>query len=203
MEIAIVLFEGFDELDAIAPYEVFENAREAGADVTATLCTIDDVDEVTASHGLRVGVDHRLDDRSPDVVLVPGGQWGSRGETGAWAEAERGDIPEAVARLYDEGVSVLGVCTGGMLLARAGITDDRPAMTHAGAIDDLRASGAEVIDARVVDDGDLVTSGGVTSGLDLAFHLARREFGDEIADAVAERMEYEPRGPVYRSESSS
>jgi len=203
MDIAIVLFEGFDELDAIAPYEVFENAREAGADLTATLCTIDDVDEVTASHGLRVGVDHRLDDCSPDVVLVPGGQWGARGETGAWAEAERGDIPEAVARLYDEGVSVLGVCTGGMLLARAGITADRPAMTHAGAIDDLRESGAEVVDARVVDDGDLVTSGGVTSGLDLAFHLVRREFGDEIADAVAERMEYDPRGPVYRSERSS
>jgi transcriptional regulator GlxA family with amidase domain len=90
-----------------------------------------------------------------------------------------------------------------MLLARAGITADRPAMTHAGAIDDLRESGAEVVDARVVDDGDLVTSGGVTSGLDLAFHLVRREFGDEIADAVAERMEYDPRGPVYRSERSS
>lgn len=199
MDIAIVLFEGFDELDAIAPYEVFENAREEGADMRATLCTIDDVDEVTASHGLRVGVDARLTDLSPDLVLVPGGQWGARGETGAWAEAERGDIPDAVARLYDEGVSVGGVCTGGMLLARAGITDGCPAMTHGGAIDDLRASGAEVVDARVVDDGDVVTSGGVTSGLDLAFHLVRREFGDEIADAVAERMEYEPRGPVYQS----
>jgi transcriptional regulator GlxA family with amidase domain len=201
MDIAIILFAGFDELDAIAPYEVFENAREEGADLTATLCTIDDVDEVTASHGLRVGVDACLSDLSPDLVLVPGGQWGSRGETGAWAEAERGEIPDAVARLYDEGVSIAGVCTGGMLLARSGVTDDRPATTHAGAIDDLRASGAEMVEARVVDDGDVVTAGGVTSGLDLAFHLVRREFGDEIADAVAERMEYDPRGPVYRSES--
>lgn len=201
MEIAIVLFEGFDELDAIAPYEVFDNARQEGADLTVTLCTIDDVDEVTASHGLRVGVDARLSECSPDLVLVPGGQWSGRGETGAWAEAERGDIPEAVAQLYDEGVSVAGVCTGGMLLARAGITDGRPAMTHASAIADLRASGAEVVDARVVDDGDVITSGGVTSGLDLAFYLVRREFGDEIADAVAERMEYEPRGPVYESSS--
>lgn len=199
MDIAIVLFDGVDELDAIAPFEVFENAREMGADVTATLCTIDDTAEVTASHGLRIGIDHRLADLSPDLVLVPGGQWGARGETGAWAEAERGAIPDAISRLSDEGVSVAGVCTGGMLLARAGITDGRPATTHASAIDDLRELGAEIIDARVVDDGDVVTAGGVTSGLDLAFHLVRREFGDEVADAVAERMEYEPRGQVHRS----
>lgn len=201
MEIAIVLFDGFDELDAIAPYEVFENAREAGADVTVTLCTVDEAEEVTASHGLQVNVEYRLNDLLPDLILVPGGQWGARGKTGAWAEAERGVIPDAIGRLYDEGVSVAGVCTGGMLLARAGITDGRPAMTHAGAVNDLRDSGAEVVDARVVDDEDVLTSGGVTSGLDLAFHLVGREFGDEIADSVAKRMEYEPRGPVYQSRS--
>lgn len=199
MDIAIILFDGVDELDAIAPFEVFENAREMGADVTVTLCTVDDTAEVTASHGLRIGIDHRLADLSPDLVLVPGGQWGARGETGAWAEAERGAIPDAIGRLSGGGVSVTGVCTGGMLLAQAGITDGRPATTHASAIDDLRESGAEIIDARVVDDGDVVTAGGVTSGLDLAFHLVRREFGDEVADAVAERMEYEPRGPVHKS----
>lgn len=199
MDIAIVLFDGVDELDAIAPFEVFENAREAGADLTVTLCTLDDVDGVTASHGLRVGVDHRLSDLSPDLVIVPGGQWGSRGETGAWAEAERGDIPKAIADLYDDGIAVAGVCTGGMLIARAGIIQGRQAVTHHGAIDELRKSGAEVIDARVVDDGDLVTAGGVTSGLDLAFYLVRREFGDEIANMVAERMEYEPRGPVHQT----
>ncbi|WP_224270923.1 DJ-1/PfpI family protein [Haloprofundus salinisoli] len=198
MDIAIVLFEGVDELDAIAPFEVFDNARDVGADVTVTLCTIDDVDEVTASHGVRIGVDYRLDELSLDLVLVPGGQWTSRGETGAWAEAERGDVPDAVAALYDDGVAVAGVCTGGMLLARAGVTDGRPATTHASAKSDLRESGADVVDARVVDDGDLVTAGGVTSGLDLAFHIVRREFGDDVADAVAERMEYEPRGPVHR-----
>jgi len=197
MDIAIVLFDGVDELDAIAPYEVFENAREAGADVAATLCAVDDVDEVTASHGLRIGVDRRLSDLSPDLVLVPGGGWTGGDDVGARAEAKRGVIPDAVARLYDEGVTVAGVCTGGMLLARAGLTDGRPAATHRGAREDLAESGATVVDARVVDDGDLVTAGGVTSGLDLAFHVVRREFGDEVADAVAARMEYEPRGDVH------
>ena len=199
MDIAIVLFDGVDELDAVAPYEVFENAREAGADVTATLCTIDDVDEVTASHGLRVGVDRRLADLNPDVVLVPGGGWTSGDDVGARAEAERGAIPDAVADLYDDGVAVAGVCTGGMLLAEAGLTDGRPATTHRGAVDDLAESGATAVDARVVDDGDLVTAGGVTSGLDLAFHLVEREWGAELADRIATLMEHERRGPVRTS----
>ena len=85
-----------------------------------------------------------------------------------------------------------------MLLARAGITDGRPAITHQGAVADLEATDAEVLDARVVDDGDLLTAGGVTSGLDLAFHVLRREFGADVADAVATEMEYEPRGSVHR-----
>ncbi|MFW6320349.1 MAG: DJ-1/PfpI family protein [Halohasta sp.] len=196
MQIAILVFDGVDELDAIGPFEVFENAREAGADLRTTLCTIDDREEITASHGLSIGVSATLADLDPDLLVVPGGRWGARGEPGAWAEAERGTIPEAIARLHGAGVDVAGVCTGGMLLARAGITDGRPATTHAGALDDLQESGADVVEARVVDDGDLVTSGGVTSGLDLAIHLVRREFGDEIADAVATRMAYDPSDAV-------
>jgi transcriptional regulator GlxA family with amidase domain len=196
MNIAIVLFEGVDELDAIAPFEVFENAREAGANLSTTLCTVIDVDEITASHGLRIGVTARLADLDPDLVVVPGGGWNTREDVGAWAEAERGVIPDAVARLHGAGVDLAAVCTGGMLLARAGVTDGRPATTHASAKAELQASGADVVDARVVDDGDLITAGGVTSGLDLAFHLVRREFGDEVATAVETEMEYEPRGPI-------
>lgn len=192
MHIAIVVFDGVDELDAIAPFEVFENARQAGADLEVTLCTLEAPGEITASHGLRIGVDDRLDDLDPDLLVVPGGQWGSHGETGAWAEAERGALPEAIARLQEAGVDLAAVCTGGMLLAQAGVTHGRPATTHASARDDLEASGADLVDARVVDDGDLVTAGGVTAGLDLAFHLVEREFGREIADSVATRMEYEP-----------
>ena len=191
MQIAIVVFDGVDELDAIAPFEVFDNARQVGADLDVRLCSLAAA-EITASHGLRMSVDHRLDDLDPDLLVVPGGQWGSRGETGAWAEAERGELPAAIARLHEQGVDLAAVCTGGMLLARTGVTDGRPATTHASAREELRASGAELVDARVVDDGDVVTAGGVTAGLDLAFHVVDREFGAEIAESVATRMEYDP-----------
>jgi transcriptional regulator GlxA family with amidase domain len=199
MEVAIVLFDGYDELDAIGPYEVFENADDAGGEMTVSLCTLADVGRVTASHGLRVEPDATLEDRSPDLVVVPGGGWNGRGETGAWAEAEHGAIPDAVATLHDVGATVAAVCTGGMLLSRAGVLDGRPATTHAGALPDLRDSDARVVDARVVDDGDVLTAGGVTSGIDLAFHVVEREFGAAVARAVAAQMEYEPSDDVYVS----
>ncbi|WP_336001365.1 DJ-1/PfpI family protein [Halorientalis halophila] len=196
MDIAILLFEGFDELDAIGPFEVFQNAADAGADVTTTLRTVDGSERVTASHGLDVGTDGPLADVDPDLLLVPGGGWNDRDSPGTWREAERGAVPEALAAHHESGGTVAGVCTGGMLLARAGILEGRPAVTHAIALEDLAAAGADVVEARVVDDGDVVTAGGVTSGLDLAVHLVEREFGPDVAAAVRTEMEYEPRGSV-------
>ena len=196
MNVAIVLFDGFDNLDAIGPFEVFQHARTFGADADVGLYTVEPQDVVASSHGLRIQPDGVLDDEDPDLVIVPGGGWGNRAEDGAWGEAERGTLPERLSQLYDAGATVASVCTGGMLLARAGLTDDRPAVTHHEALADLRESGAEVVEARVVDDGDLLTAGGVTSGIDLALHLVEREFGADVADRVAAEMEYEPRGDV-------
>lgn len=198
MHVAIVLFDGFDNLDAIGPFEVFNHARTFGADIEVRTYTLAEQEVVMSSHGLRIEPAGVLESEAsiPDIVVVPGGGWGERAETGAWGEAERGDLPEALKRLSDGGATVAGVCTGGMLLARAGVTDGRPAVTHHGALEDLRDSGAEVVEARVVDDGDLVTAGGVTSGIDLAIHLVEREFGPNVADRVATEMAYEPRGEV-------
>ena len=202
MDIGIVLYEGFDEIDAIGPFEVFENAIGAGADATVTLYTLDDHEMVTASHGLQVGVDGGLPapdapDR-PDLLVVPGGGWAAkRPDASAWAEAQKGDIPDAVAAYHDAGVTIAAVCTGGMLLATAGVTDGRRAVTHGSAIEELEATDAEVIYQRVVDDGDVLTAGGVTSGIDLALHIVEREFGASIADSVATTMEYERRTEPY------
>jgi transcriptional regulator GlxA family with amidase domain len=193
-DVQIVLYEGFDELDAIGPFEVFANAARAGADLTVSLVTLDGRGAVEASHGLRVGADGTLD--SPDLLVVPGGGWndGDDGSAGARREAEAGDLPAAVAEVHDAGATVASVCTGGMLLAHGGVLDGRAAVTHHGALDDLRAFDVDVRDDRVVDDGSVVTAGGVTAGLDLALHLVERLAGDAVADRVAGEMEYERRG---------
>ncbi|MFC6836838.1 DJ-1/PfpI family protein [Halomarina ordinaria] len=189
--VEIVVYEGFDELDAIGPYEVLANAAGLGADIAVSLVTLEPCDVVEASHGLRVEPDGVLG--SPDVLVVPGGGWNDRSAAGAWSEAERGEIPEAVARLHDGGATIASVCTGGMLLAHAGVLDGRPAVTHAGALSDLREFPVEVREERVVDDGDVLTAGGVTSGLDLAFHLVERLASVEVATRVASEMEYDRR----------
>ena len=183
MRIAIVVFDGFDELDAIGPFEVLRHAARRSSDLEVGLVTLDDVDEVVASGGLRIRPEGRLEG-SPDVLLVPGGP-------GASSEARRGDLPALIRRLHEDGTTVATVCTGGLLAASAGITAGRPATTHHAVLDELRAAGAEVIEARVVDDGDLVTAGGVTCGLDLALWLVERELGARLADEIAATMAYQ------------
>lgn len=191
MNVAILLFEGFDELDAIGPYEVFETAGDFGGDVDARLVTLEPTGRVRASHGLRVEPDGTLSEADPDLLVVPGGGWSSPDAPGVRREYERGAVPEALATAHSSGVRVASVCTGAMLLARAGVLDGRPATTHRVALEDLRETGADVRDARITDDGDLLTSGGVTSGLDLALHVVERECGAALASEVARELEYE------------
>jgi transcriptional regulator GlxA family with amidase domain len=190
-KIEIVLFDGFDELDALGPFEVLSNAR-----FDVRLVTYDESVTVLGSHGAML-VPHGALSEDADLVLVPGGGWNDRSEHGARAEVERGDLPRRLAALHAADTPLAAVCTGGMLLAAAGVLEGRAATTHHGALDDLRASGADVVDARVVDDGDVLTCGGVTSGLDLALWLVERERGPRIADAVAREMEHERRGSVH------
>lgn len=198
--VAIACYDGFDELDGIGPFEVFQNAARAGAAWDVTLRSVDGDPNVTASHGLTVEMDGPLADVTPDLLVVPGGGWTGGGDVGARRQVRRGALPDAIADAHASGATVAGVCTGGMLLARAGILDGRPAVTHRGALEDLRETAATVVDARVVDDGDVLTAGGVTAGLDLAVHVVEREWGTAVAEAVTEEMEYERRGDVYREE---
>lgn len=199
MNFQVLIFDGFDELDAIAPYEVLQNAAQMKVDATVELVTADAPKEITAAHGLRLRPSSQLDLQGrPDLLVVPGGGWIDRSGKGARAEAERGVIPKMIRALHESGTICASVCTGAMLLAAAGILKQRPATTNHGAIKDLEDSGARVINARVVDDGDVITAAGVTSGLDLGLWLIERFFGPKIAQGIEIQMEYERRGTVRR-----
>jgi transcriptional regulator GlxA family with amidase domain len=199
MNVQIVLFDGFDELDAIAPHEVWHMAWELKPELEVQLVTLDGAKEITAANGLRVRAEGKLGAERPDIIVVPGGGWIARSPAGAWAEAQRGVLPAQIAKLHADGVVAASVCTGAMLLASAGLLKNRPATTHHGALEELGAAGARVIRARVVDDGDVVTAGGITSGLDLSLWLVERFLGSQTAQTLEERLEYERRGTVWRS----
>lgn len=194
MRIDIAVFDGLDEMDALGPLEVLRSAERTGADLRAQLVTRTPQQHVTGSYGLRFLPDTTFEPGA-NVVVVPGGGWAARAEVGAWGEAQRGDWLPLLTEAADRSV-MAGVCSGTMLLARAGIVGGRRANTHHTAWSDLRGSGAALVTDRVVDDGDLVTAGGVSSGIDLALWLVERFAGRDTADRVAERMEYERARPA-------
>src|SRR3954471_11315562 len=117
MRIDVLLYPGFDELDAVAPFEVFKKAASAGADFRVRLVTCSPIEEVVAANGLRIRPDAILDPSSPpDLIVVPGGGWVDRAAAGARAEAERGQIPALLAELHRAGTTIAAVCTGTMLV---------------------------------------------------------------------------------------
>ena len=186
MRCEILVYPGAEELDVFGPHEVL-----SAAGIRTTLVSLDGAEPLRLAHGA-ILTPHARPAMS-EIVVVPGGGWANHANAGARAQSEK---PEMLAFLRDahhRGGVLAGVCTGSMLLARAGLLRDRPAITHHSAIEDLRASGARIVAQRVVDDGDIVTCGGVTAGIDLAFRLVERFLGAEKADETAAYLEYERR----------
>ncbi|GAA2326560.1 DJ-1/PfpI family protein [Dactylosporangium salmoneum] len=210
MLIQIVLFDGFDPLDVIAPFEVLAAAGAAsGGGFDVVLVAADGPRTVVSGTlGLALQASARLDPTRPGYVIVPGASGPIAGDPDEGAEtipvllgrfADSPAVPLIRAALHNPEVTVATVCGGSLALAMAGLLDGRPAVTHRLGMDVLDATGAVAVPARVVDDGDLVTAGGVTSGLDLALHITERELGPRVAHAVEELFEYERRGTVWRN----
>jgi transcriptional regulator GlxA family with amidase domain len=198
--VAIVVFDGCDELDVVGPWEVL-----AAAGLTVRAVALESAGrDVRADHGMRFGVDGVVGDAPADLLVVPGGGWLTGSSSGVRRLVEDGALAGVIARLHAAGTVVASVCTGSMLLGAAGLLAGRPAVTNRLALDDLAGFGALVAaDARVVDDGDLVTAGGPACGLDLGIHLVGRALGSAAAGAAADRLEYLPQGPVVRGPAAA
>lgn len=190
LRIQILMYDGVEEQDAIGPRDVFGHAVQAGGDVETTLVRPSAPGEVTGFFGTRIVVPTAWDPTDADVLIVPGG-----GDQ----LIKDPEVLRDLVRAQEAGVTVAGVCTGVLVLSAAGLTKGRPCTTHHLGKADLAAQGGKVIDARVVDDGNLVTAGGVTSGIDLALWILARELGASVALGVESIMEYEQRGTVWRS----
>lgn len=198
----VLVYPGFDELDAVGPYEVLVKATLGPADWRVVLVGEIPSTAVSGGHGLQV-VPVDTPGTGLDLLIVPGGGWvGESEDRGVKSEIRRGALPKLIADLHGSGTSIAGVCTGAMLLSAAGLLRQRPATTHRVAFEALASEGANVVDARVVDDGDVLTCGGVTAGLDLALWLVERECGEKLANLIAVGMEYERQGSVHRGPRS-
>ncbi|MGH1324952.1 DJ-1/PfpI family protein [Bacillus pretiosus] len=199
MKIQIVLFDGFGELVSFAPFEVLRRAIEEGAPFTVELVSSERKQEVTTSFGVTIKLHDflRMDNR-PDLLIVPGGGWNHKAEHGARKEAELGTLTKIIREMHNEGTIVAGVCTGGMLLAAFGILNGKKATMHHLAQNEMSEYGAEFLPYRIVDQGNVITARGVTSGVDLGIWITERFASSKIAAAVEYRMEYERRGVVWK-----
>ena len=198
MRIEILVFDGVDEMDVMGPFEVWSHAARR-PQFELALVGLDGPADVTGLHGLHFKAPEGMG--QPDALFVPGGGWMNRAEKGAWAEARRGVMPERIAALAPSLQWIGSVCTGSMLLAEAGLVKGRPATTNRGAWAELEAFGADLKTNRVVDDGTLVTAGGITCGIDLALHVVERELGADVADGIAGAMEYARDRDVWISDT--
>lgn len=188
LKIDLIAYEGVDELDLIGPLEVFRRAEAAGAAlhskvVAETLCP------VRCAHGTMLYPDSLP---SAAAVLVPGGGWVADNGSGVRQQMAREFWPSVVRQASGRGDLVMSVCTGALLLAEAGVLHGRRATTHRAALGDLARYNVTVVDSKVVDDGDLVTAGGVTCGIDLALWMVARDAGGmELARSIAGSLSYD------------
>lgn len=186
MKIQALLFDGFDEMDY---FGVFEALRMGGFEVRSR--SLHEQEVVTAAYGTRIVPDgHFSIGEKPDLLIVVGGGWLARSPKGAWAEVQNGSILSVVRDCANAGVILATVCTGSLVLAHAGLLAERSATTNRGAVQELEAFGIRYVDKRVVDDGNIITAGGITSSLDLGLHLVERFASRELAEQVSAKLEY-------------
>lgn len=189
MLIDIAVFDGVDELDALGPLEVLRNAASMGALFDVRLVTVDERELVQGAHGVQIVPDGKSRPNA-DLIIVPGGGWIDRNAQGVRAEVTKGHWPTRIQEAARSGTMLASVCTGAMLLASAGVLENRRATTHHGAWHDLEAWGVALVRERVVDDGDRITAGGVTSGIDLGLWLVEKFANKELAERVADELEW-------------
>ena len=191
--VGILIFPAVEVLDFCGPYEVFsvtrldEERRRAESSPFEVLLVAETTDPVVATGGLRVIPDVTLEACPPlDILVVPGG-WGTR------AEMSNQRVLSWIAERARGIETLTSVCTGAMLLGQIGLLDGRRATTHWRSLEWMRQSFPSVTvedKLHVVEDGEVLTSAGISAGIDMALRVVARYCGEAVGRATARHMEY-------------
>ena len=185
--IAILLFDDAEVLDFCGPFEVFSVASNQSEQPLFDVMTVAQEKLVNARNGLSVVPSHSLDNcPKPDILLVPGG-------IGTRRVLDNSRLIGWIRQVAENAELVLSVCTGALLLGKAGLLDGLETTTHHAAYGLLREIVPSCIvheDRRFVDNGRVVTSAGISAGIDMSLHIVERLAGSDIAKATSRRMEY-------------
>lgn len=193
-QVGILVFEDIEVLDFCGPFEVFsvtrlnEGKRRAELSPFNVFLVAESKEQpVVTTGGMKVLPDHDLDNCPMlDVLVVPGG-WGTR------KEMNNGRLLAWIADRSRQVETLTSVCTGALLLGKAGLLDGKRATTHWRSLDwmqELFPKTTVEKQLHFVEDGSLFTSAGISAGIDMALKVVSRYFGEAIARATAKHMEY-------------
>jgi transcriptional regulator GlxA family with amidase domain len=193
--VAILLFNEIEVLDFAGPFEVFAVTNELSGDQFFRVVTVAaDKKAIRARNGLSVNPDHAfVDAPKPDILIVPGG-FGTR------ALLKDPVVLDWIKAINATAEIVASVCTGSVVLGRAGLLDGLRATTHHECFDLLRehAPRTTVIETeRFIDNGRILTAAGISAGIDMSLHLVARLHGAAVAEKSARYMEYHPAEKVF------
>jgi transcriptional regulator GlxA family with amidase domain len=189
--VVLLLFDDVEVLDFAGPFEVFTAVDELRQGTAFATCTVaETAGEIRCHNGLRVVPDHDFATCPPtDVLVVPGG-FGTR------ALLQRPTVLDWLRDRASQAEIVMSVCTGALVLARAGLLDGLRVTTHYEALDLLQTLAPRAIidrGARFHDNGKILAAAGVSAGIDCALHVVTRLLGGETARQTAHYIEYERR----------
>lgn len=192
--VGILIFDDVEVLDFCGPFEVFSSARPMSEErsdqdrLFRVFIVAEERSLVRCRGGLMVQPHYAIDDNPTfDILVVPGGQ-------GTRRERHNSRLLQWIAAQEQENELTTSVCTGSFLLGALGLLNERKATTHWASIERMRDDFPQVnilSDARVVDEGHIVTSAGISAGIDMALHIVRRLHGTDVAVSTARHMEYD------------
>ncbi|MGG5783447.1 DJ-1/PfpI family protein [Bacillus albus] len=187
--VGIFLFNDVEVLDFAGPFEVF-SVTEVDAEKPFKVYTVSqDGEMITARNGLKVKPDYSIENLPPvDILIIPGGK-GVREN-----EVKNDIIINWVRQQMKEVKLMTSVCTGTLLLAKAGLLEGLQVTTHWASIQTLKKDfpNVEVMEnVKFVDEGHIITSAGISAGINMSFHIVKNLLGVEIAEDMAKGMEYD------------
>ena len=188
-KVAIFIFNETEELDMCGPLEVFAATKnDDGSKAFEVYTVAENFGPIICTNGLSVNPTYTLTEcPQPDILVIAGGR-------GARKDIHNNALIEWIINSSEKAEIILTICLGSFFLAKAGLLDGLAATTHHAALDELAKISSKVkivADQRFVDNGRIITSAGVSAGIDAAFHVVSKLLGPQATQKTAEYIEYD------------